>query len=90
MDHPSNILNNNVKDLFAWKWIRYSLFNVLSLFRERVAYQKSLSKRKKWNATSESIARDFSPSHRDSVVNLELRKNHPLFVEYHLRSFKRG
>jgi hypothetical protein len=82
MDHSNNILDN-IKALFPWKRVRYFLLDVLCIFRERPIHQSSLSEFKKLSVISEFTVEDFSSSHRDPIVNLELRKNHPLFVDYH-------
>jgi hypothetical protein len=79
MDHSSNILNK----------VRYFLSNAFVIIRQRLTYQSSLSQFKKPTAISESKVESSSLLHIGPVVNLELRKNHPLFVEYHF-GFLRG
>ncbi len=85
MHHPSNILNY-LESSFAWKGIRYFLPTFLQ--RKEQVYQKSISKPKRPIVNSKFITK----SSRSPIINLELRKNHPLFMEkifrIPLQSFK--
>ena len=80
MYNPIDILNN-FKSV-TWKRIKYFLLDFLFVARERTN-QRFLYRPKKPSTSSELTAKGFSTSRRAPLVNLELRKNHPLFVDYH-------
>lgn len=73
---------NNFKSV-AWKRIKSFSLNFSFITREGTTHQKPLSKLKP-GISSEPTAKGISTSRRDPLVNLELRKNHPLFVDYHI------
>jgi|GEM_PF-2425755 hypothetical protein len=79
MDHSSNILNKT----------RCLLSDFLFIIGQRLTYQGSPSRFKKPRATSEPEVGSSSSLHGDPTINLELRKNHPLFVKYYFSPFKR-
>jgi hypothetical protein len=85
MDHPDNTLNN-ITSIFAWKPIKYLFASVLLIGRGRLFYQESLSKFKKLGVSSDpKVENSFSLLGRGPITYLELRKNHPLFVDYRFR-----
>ncbi len=86
MYHTSNILKN-LKLSFAWKSIWYFLLD--SNLGERVEHKKLSLMLKKLQVVSRDKTKGLSLVPRSPLVSLGLRKNHPLFVEYHFRSFDR-
>ncbi|MER3446378.1 MAG: hypothetical protein C4291_05800 [Candidatus Dadabacteria bacterium] len=71
---------NKVRCFFS-----YALF----IIGQGPGYRSSPSKFKNLGITSEPKVESHSPFCRSPVVNLELRKNHPLFVKYHSRFFNK-